>query len=112
MLSNLPFNTLYRRTSLYNKLRKDAKGMKSEEEKAKLLLFTDIITACAENFIGRHHQEGNIGHSQLQPPSQEDQLATIHRQDTTETNAQNPGLRPQHPPEADRQRRARGAAAL
>ena len=85
--------------------------MKSEEEKAKLLLFTDIITACAENLIGRHHQEGNTGHSQLQPPSQ-DQLAAIHRQDTTETNPQSPGLRPQHPPEAERQRRARGAAAL
>lgn len=49
--------------------------MKSEEEKAKLLLFTDIVIVCAENLIGRWHQEGNIGHPQLQSPSQ-DQLAT------------------------------------
>lgn len=107
MLSDLPFNTLYRRTSLYSKLR-DAKGMKSEEEKAKLLLFRDILIVCAENLIGRRHQEGNIGHSQLQSPSQ-DQLATIHSQDTTERNPQNPGLRPKHPPKPERQRRARVA---
>lgn len=71
--------------------------MKSEEEKAKPLLFRDIIIVCAENLIGRHHQESNIG-----------QLA----QDTTETNPQNPGLRPKHPPEPERQRRARGVAIL
>ena len=71
--------------------------MKSEEEKAKPLLFRDIIIVCAENLIGRHHQESNIG-----------QLA----QDTTETNPQNPGLRPKPPPEPERQRRARGVAIL
>lgn len=82
--------------------------MKSEEEKAKLVLFRDIVIVCAENLIGRWHQEGNIGHPQLQSPSQ-DQLATIHSQDTTERNPQNPGLRPKHPPEPERQRRARVA---
>lgn len=72
------------------------KGMKSEEEKAKLLLFRDIVIVCAENLIGRWHQEGNIGHPQLQSPSQ-DQLATIHRQDTTERNPQNPGAEAKAP---------------
>lgn len=42
--------------------------MKSEEEKAKLLLFTDIVIVNAENLIGRWHQESNIRSSPTSVP--------------------------------------------